>query len=217
VKAERYARIRAVLDQRQPDLTVLMENVHKPHNLSAILRSCDAVGVFTAHAVTLDGKVPTYSETSASADKWLPLQLHQNIDIAFANIRQQGFKIVATHLSDQSRDYQDWDYSQPTCILLGAERWGVSETAAAAADANIIIPMRGMVQSLNVSVAAAVVLFEAARQKAAKGHYNAPRLGPEQYRQTAFEWLYPNESAHFREHGLPYPALDDEGGMVRKS
>jgi tRNA (guanosine-2'-O-)-methyltransferase len=122
MKRERYQRIRAVLDHRQPDLTVLMENVHKPHNLSAILRSCDATGVFSAHAVTLDGKVPTYNETSASADKWVPLTIHPDIETAMVQLKATGFRIIATHLSDTAQDYREWDYTQPTCVLLGAER-----------------------------------------------------------------------------------------------
>ncbi len=185
---ERLQRIRGVLAHRQPDLTVLMENVHKPHNLSAILRSCDAVGVLEAHAVTIDGELPTYSATSASADKWVKFHLHKNTEAAIRHLQSRGIVVAAAHLSDTAKDYQELDYTQPTCILLGAEKWGVSETAARLADHHIIIPMRGMVQSLNVSVAAAVILFEAARQRSRAGFYDAPRLNKTQLANTEREW-----------------------------
>lgn len=202
---ERGKRIREVLSRRQPDLTVLLERVHKPHNLSAILRSCDAVGVLEAHAVSLEGRVPTFSETSASAEKWVPLITHADTPAAFEHLRSRGFQIVATHLSERALDYREIDYARPTCVLLGAERWGVSDEAAQSADANIIIPMRGMVQSLNVSVAAAVILFEAARQRAEAGFYDAPRLEPRFSERLEYEWLHPREAEHLRSRGEPYP------------
>lgn len=206
--SERQNRVRAVLDKRQPDLTVLLEHVHKPHNLSAILRSCDAVGVLEAHIVALEGRVPTFNETSAGSDKWLPLHQHPNTESAFSSLRGAGFKVIAAHLSDTALDYREWDYTQPTAVLLGAEKWGVSSQAAKLADAHIIIPMQGMVQSLNVSVAAAVVLFEAQRQRLEAGLYSTPRLPPEQYAKLEYEWLHPREAEVLRNQGLPYPIKD---------
>jgi tRNA (guanosine-2'-O-)-methyltransferase len=207
---ERQTRVRAVLDKRQPDLTVLLEHVHKPHNLSAILRSCDAVGVLEAHIVALEGRVPTFNETSAGSDKWLPLHQHQSTESAFSNLRQRGFKVIAAHLSDTALDYRQWDYNQPTAVLLGAEKWGVSSQAAELADAHIIIPMQGMVQSLNVSVAAAVVLFEAQRQRLEAGLYDTTRLTKAQYKRLEFEWLHPREAEVLRTRGEAYP-LDANG------
>ena len=205
---ERGHRIREVLSKRQPDLTVLLERVHKPHNLSAILRSCDAVGVLEAHAVSADGRVPTFNETSASAEKWVPLTTHADTPAAFEHLRARGFQIIATHLSERAQDYREIDYTRPTCVLLGAERSGVSDEAAESADANIIIPMRGMVQSLNVSVAAAVILFEAARQRAEAGFYDAPRLERGALERIGYEWLHPLEAEQFRSRNEPYPPFD---------
>ncbi|MEY4529605.1 MAG: hypothetical protein RLZZ156_326 [Deinococcota bacterium] len=191
---ERQTRVRAVLEKRQPDLTVLLEHVHKPHNLSAILRSCDAVGLLEANIVALEGRPPTFNETSAGSDKWVPLVTHENTATAFANLKERGFKVIAAHLSSTALDYRDWDYTQPTAILLGAEKWGVSSEAADLCDAHIIIPMHGMVQSLNVSVAAAVILFEAQRQRLEAGMYNAPGLTPEHLARLEYQWLYPREA-----------------------
>ena len=208
--AARRSKIRAVLEKRQPDLTVLLEQVHKPHNLSAILRSCDAVGVFEAHCVSLEGRVPTFNETSASAEKWVPLRVHATITEAITALKTRGFQVVATHLSADAVDYRKVDYTVPTCLLLGAERWGLTADAASAADRNVIIPMMGMVSSLNVSVAAATILFEAQRQRLAKGFYDAPQLDEAERARLEYEWLYPREAEQFRMRNEPYPALAEE-------
>ena len=207
---ERHSRIRAVLEKRQPDLTVLLEHVHKPHNLSAILRSCDAVGLLEAHIVALEGRPPTFNETSAGSDKWLPLVQHDTTTLAFSSLRSRGFKVIAAHLSNTALDYRAWDYTQPTAILLGAEKWGVSSEAATLCDAHIIIPMHGMVQSLNVSVAAAVILFEAQRQRLEAGMYNTTSLAPELLARLEFEWLYPREAEILRAKGENYPSLKSQ-------
>lgn len=211
---ERYRRLKAVLDKRQPDLTVLMENVHKPHNLSAILRTADAVGVYEAHAVHPTGGVPTFHDTSGGSEKWVYLRVHPTIEEAMAQLKARGFTVYAANLSERAVDYREVDYTRPAAVLLGAEKWGVSARAAELADADVIIPMMGMVQSLNVSVAAAVILFEAQRQRLAAGLYDRPRLDPETYRRTLFEWGYPREAAVLRRGGTPYPELDDEGRIA---
>ncbi|WP_309570750.1 tRNA (guanosine(18)-2'-O)-methyltransferase TrmH [Deinococcus sp.] len=217
---ERYAKILRVLSRRQPTLTVLMDQVNKPHNLSAIIRTCDAVGVLEAHAVPpsdgreLDFTGDTFEATSGSAHKWVRVQRHVDAVQAVRGLQARGFQVLATHLSQRSVDYRDADYTRPTCVLLGAEKWGVGEGAAGAADGNIIIPMYGMVQSLNVSVAAATILFEAQRQRLATGMYGAPQLSPTELREQAFEWSYPDLAPGYRERGEPYPALDDAGQIV---
>ena len=207
--SERLTKIDRVLALRQPDLTVLAENVYKPHNLSAIIRSCDAVGVGSVHAVNPTGGVPTYSETSASADKWVALHVHDSLNEAVDALRADGLQLLAAHLSDRAVDFRDVDYTRPTAILLGNEKDGVSTRAASLADAHVIIPMLGMVQSLNVSVAAAVILFEAQRQRRDAGLYREARLDGEEAARLRYEWLHPREAAVFRERGEPYPGLAD--------
>lgn len=224
---ERLQKIRAVLDKRQPDLSVLMESVSKPHNFSAILRTCDAVGVLEAHAIPPRRGLPeaeedvglalkgrTFNQTSGSAAKWMHLNLHQSTEAAFAHLRGRGFKVYAAHLSDKAIDYRQADYTQPACVLLGAEKWGVSPKAAELADAHILIPMLGMVQSLNVSAAAAVILFEAQRQRLNAGFYNQPRLSPQHYQQLLFEWAYPDYAKRYQEQGKPYPKLGFDGEIL---
>lgn len=206
-----------VLLKRQPTLTVLMDEVNKPHNLSAIVRTCDAVGVLEAHAVppkhgtlaAFEGH--TYDATSGSAHKWVKVSPHADAISAVRELQGRGFQVLATHLSQRSVDYREVDYARPSCVLLGAEKWGVSDEAAEAADQNIIIPMYGMVQSLNVSVAAATILFEAQRQRLAAGMYDTPQLEGQALANLAFEWAYPDLAPSYRDRGEPYPVLDEQG------
>ncbi|AZI43188.1 tRNA (guanosine(18)-2'-O)-methyltransferase TrmH [Deinococcus psychrotolerans] len=217
---ERYAKIVRVLSLRQPTLSLLMDEVNKPHNFSAILRTCDAVGVLTAHAVppkngvSGNGLLPTFNATSGSAEKWVAVQPHASALEAVATLQAQGMQVLATHLSQRSVDYRELDYTRPTCVLLGAEKWGVSDEAADAADANIIIPMFGMVQSLNVSVAAATILFEAQRQRLAAGMYAERQLSDAEFERLRFEWAYPELAPLYRERSEPYPALGAAGELL---
>jgi tRNA (guanosine-2'-O-)-methyltransferase len=213
VTLERRQKIRAVLDKRQPDLTVFMEHVHKPHNLSAILRSCDAVGVLEAHICALEGRPPTFNETSAGSDKWVGLVSHDSAAQGIAALKARGFQVAAAHLSDEAIDYRELDYTRPTAVLLGAEKWGVSEEAARLVDRHVIVPMHGMVQSLNVSVAAAVILFEAQRQRLEAGFYAQQRLPSDVYARLEYEWLYPREAGILRERGAAYPKLEEFVGV----
>ncbi|HQU15854.1 MAG: tRNA (guanosine(18)-2'-O)-methyltransferase TrmH [Chromatiales bacterium 21-64-14] len=211
---ERYERLRAVLDRRQPDLTVLLDRVHKPHNLSAVLRTCDAVGIWEAHGVHAGGGITAHDATSASSGKWVRLRIHSSLADAYAVLRTQGVQVLAAHLSGRARDFRTVDYTAPTAIVLGAEKYGVSPEGAEHADAHIVIPMLGMVPSLNVSVAAAVILFEAQRQRAAAGLYDTPRLDPGLYARTLFEWGYPEIAEHCRQRGAEYPPLGADGAIL---
>ena len=211
MKSARYGRIREVLEKRQPDLTVLAEDVYKPHNLSAMLRSCDAAGIGLVHAVTPTGGVPTFNETSAGAHKWVDLVLHDDIADAQLLLREQGMQILAAHFSDRAVDFRDVDYTRPTAILFGNEKRGVSQFAAARADEHILIPMLGMVESLNVSVATAIILFEAQRQRRQAGMYERPRLSEREMNDQAFRWLYPREAAVRERRGEQFPRVLEDG------
>jgi len=212
----RFERLKAVLDRRMANLTVLAEQVEKPHNLSAILRTCDAVGVLDAHAVCRGGRLPTFNSTAQGSQKWVPLRVHGTIVEAMASLKEQGFRLVGTHLGVEAVEYGACDYTGPTAFVLGAEKWGLSEEAAALVDQAVFIPMRGMVQSLNVSVAAATLLFEALRQRRAAGL--VPERGegvpPERYSALLFEWAYPDVANWCRQQGRPYPDLDGAGAIL---
>lgn len=216
VTPERFARLRRVLDRRQPDLTVLLDNVHKTHNFSAILRSCDAVGVYEAHAVWPDPRLRPNHMTSGGAGKWVGVRTHARLDGAIAQLRERGFTIVAAHLGRCARDFRDIDYCRPTALVLGSELDGLSAAVIEAADAFIEIPMMGMVQSLNVSVAAATILFEASRQRSAAGLYDRRRLDERSYHNTLFAWAHPKIAEYCQRHRRDYPALDACGEICGK-
>lgn len=207
---ERYQKIRRMLDMRQIDLTVCMEQVHKPHNLSAVLRSCDAVGIHYAHAVW-DDKNRLAGGAAAGSQNWVRVKAHDTIQDAVSDFKQQGMQVLVTNLSDTAVDFREIDYTKPTAILLGQEKYGATPEAIAAADQDIVIPMVGMVQSLNVSVAAALVLYEAQRQRQLAGMYQQKLLPEEECQRILFEGSYPKYKQMCQRKGLPYPAIDENG------
>jgi tRNA (guanosine-2'-O-)-methyltransferase len=211
---ERYQKVRAMLEKRQPDLTILAEDVYKPHNLSAMLRSCDAVGIGEVHATNPTGGIATFNETSASAEKWVRVKVHSDIRAAISQVKAEGMQTFAAHFSDKALDYRDVNYTKPTCILFGNEKWGVTDEAAALVDAHIIIPMLGMVPSLNVSVATAIILFEAQRQRRVAGMYNAPRYSEAELHERLFWLLHPKEAEHYSQRGQAFPDLQEDGSIV---
>ncbi len=210
----RYKKLQQVLSKRQPDLTVITEDVHKPHNLSAIIRTCDAVGVLEVNAVHSKSKMPTYSQVAQGSEKWVRLNTYPNIKQAIANLQESNFKVYAAHFSHKAIDYRTVDYTQATAIVLGAEKYGVSQLAAEMSDGHIMIPMLGMVQSLNVSVAAAVILFEAQRQRLTAGMYDRVTLDSERFQKILFEWAYPEIAALYRQKKQAYPPLGKEGEIL---
>jgi len=213
---ERFAKLKAVLDRRQPDLTVLAEDVHKAHNISAVLRTCDAVGVMELNAVSPSGAFRRHRMISGGSRKWVRLRTHDSTEAACCSLKESGYQLLAAHFSTGSVDYRVPDYTRPTALLLGSELLGVSAQAAALADLQIVVPMRGLVESLNVSVAAAVILYEAARQREQAGLYDRCRLDRATYEQLLFEWSYPAAARHLQARNLPYPALDADGFIARR-
>jgi len=210
----RFAKLRAVLERRQPDLTVLMENVHKSHNFSAVLRTCDAVGIGEVHAVAPEATVRVYSGLAGGAHRWVEVHKWASLEEAFSVLRRQGLQILAAHPARDAVDYRTLDYTRPTAVLLGQEKDGVTAEAAAGADGWIAISMLGMGLSLNVSVAAALILFEAQRQRVEAGLYDRPRLPVEIRQRRLFEWAYPEIARLCRQREIPYPELSDDGEIL---
>ncbi|EKE84465.1 tRNA (guanosine(18)-2'-O)-methyltransferase TrmH [Idiomarina xiamenensis] len=208
---ERYQRINQMLDQRQLDLTLCLENVHKQHNLAAVVRSADAVGVHDVHAVWHCKKSRISGGTALGSQNWVRVHKHRSIDDALQTIKQQGMQIVVTHLSDSAVDFREIDYTRPTAILLGQEKYGVSEQALAAADQQVVIPMLGMVQSLNVSVAGAVMLYEAQRQRQLAGMYQRPQLSEAERQRVLFEGGFPQFAKLCRQKRMAYARVDEHG------
>ncbi|HFF9859726.1 MULTISPECIES: tRNA (guanosine(18)-2'-O)-methyltransferase TrmH [Serratia] len=213
---ERYARICEMLATRQPDLTVCLEQVHKPHNVSAIIRTADAVGVHQVHAVWPTTRMRTLVSAAAGSNSWVSVKTHRSIGDAVGHLKAQGMQILATNLSARAVDFREVDYTRPTCVLLGQEKTGITEEALALADQDIVIPMIGMVQSLNVSVASALILYEAQRQRQNAGLYRRDNsmLDEEEQQRLLFEGGYPVLANVAKRKGLPRPQIDEQGQVV---
>ncbi len=213
ISPERFRKIRFMLLHRQPDLTVIMDNVNKAHNLSAIIRSCDGVGINEIHAVSYRKYIHTEQHAAAGASKWLTMNLYTDLPAAYRKVSESGMQILVATGKEGALDFREIDYTIPTALVVGAEWDGISEEAIEGADHAITVPMLGMVESLNVSVATAVILFEAQRQRTEKGMYKNPRLDPASFDRMLFEYAYPRLSRELQEKENPYPQLDAEGGI----
>lgn len=189
----REERLREVLSHRQPGLTVVLENIHDPHNVSAILRSADAVGV---HEVSLLYNIEAFpnlsrwgKRSSAGTRKWIERNKYSTVEECYGALRSRGFTIYASSFSEESKSILDLDLTGNVAFVLGNESRGISDEAAELADARYIVPMVGMTQSLNVSVAAAATLYEAFRQRLTAGLYAKPQLPPEEIERLLDLWL----------------------------
>lgn len=212
---ERFARLKHALARRQHDLTVLADGVHKDHNVSAIIRTCDAVGVAGIHVTAKSGGFRRHHMIAGGSRRWVDVELHRSAEEAYSAFRSAGLTILAAHAGPNARDFRDTDFTKPLAIVLGAELTGPSPYALANADGAISIPMQGLVESLNVSVAAAVILFEAQRQRTAAGLYERPPADADAFDRKLFEWAYPEIAKRCQRRGLDYPALDSEGRLSR--
>lgn len=187
---ERKERINSVLSKRQDDLTIVLENVYDPHNISAVMRSCDAIGIQEIYV--LNTKINPHKKwgkrSSSSAAKWLTIHQFTNAEECFARLRERYSHILTTHLSGDAVSLYKVDLTQKTALVFGNEHAGVSEEIRALADGNFIIPQVGMIRSLNISVACAVSLYEAFRQKQLAGHYDQSKLQGESLGQLQKLW-----------------------------
>lgn len=188
---KRVARIKEILVKRQPTLTVVLENINDPHNLSACVRSCDAVGVNEIHLIYYGSQpFPKLGKSSsASAKKWVGQKHYRSVRECFGLLKVEGKKIYTTHLGTDSVSLFDLDLSQPVAIVFGNEHDGVSEEALDMADGNLLVPQVGMIQSLNISVACAVILYEAMRQRLKAGLYKNQQLDEAAFEAELKGWL----------------------------
>jgi len=191
---ERHERLTSVLNKRQADFTIVLENVFDPHNVSAVMRTADAVGLQDIYI--LNTKIPRHKKwgfkSSSSAAKWLTVHQYENAAECFSSLRKNYSKILTTHLSSDAVGLYEIDLTQPIALIFGNEHSGVSEEIRALADGNFIIPQVGIIQSLNISVACAVTLYEAMRQRTNSGQYNQPGLDAVRYKELFEQWSLPN-------------------------
>lgn len=187
---ERHNRLTSVLNKRQGDITLVLENVFDPHNISAVMRTADAVGVQDIYI--LNTKIPRHkkwgAKSSSSAAKWLTVHQFENAEDCFAALRKSYSTILTTHLSSDAVSLHSIDFTKSIALVFGNEHSGVSEEIRAMADGNFIIPQVGIIQSLNISVACAVTLYEAFRQKTNAGQYNQQSLNNVRYEELFKKW-----------------------------
>ena len=176
---ERYQRIRQVLERRQTDLTVCLENVHKPHNVSAVVRTCDAVGIHEIYVIISDKRVDKEkyldmnNHTSSGSRKWVKVHFFTDTASAITELRKKYSNIYGTHLSAEASSLYDLNLNDSMALVFGNEHSGISEQLLGELDGNFIIPQVGMVQSLNISVACAVTIYEAMRQRILSNKYQS--------------------------------------------
>ena len=187
---ERTEKLLSVLNHRQVDLAVVMENINDPHNIAAVMRTCDAVGIQEIYV--LNTKINTHkrfgTKSSSSAAKWLTIHQFTDASACFSVLRTRYDKIYTTHLAADSIGLYEIDFTNRIALVFGNEHDGVSEEIRQMGDGNFIIPQMGIIQSLNVSVACAVSIYEAMRQKKLAGHYENCRIPDKQYNQIKKDW-----------------------------
>jgi len=191
---ERTEKVKKILSHRQPDLRIVLEEVKNTHNASAVVRTCDAAGIHYVDIISSKQEFfPVNEAISTRAEKWLQFQYYTSTRDCLIRLKEKGFKIAATHLSSDSLPYTSVDYTQPIALVFGNEAGGISEEALSLADHKIIIPMVGMVQSLNLSVSVGIILYEAMKQRQKKGFYTKMRLSSEEFKEYMKKWLVPSK------------------------
>ena len=187
---QRIERVKRLLTLRQPDLRVVLEGVAIAHNASAVIRTCDAAGILHLDLVSPNPDLLGINKAiSTRAEKWVDVHIHESIKTCLLPLREKGFKVAVTHLDKDAISYTDLDYTQPLAVVFGSESEGVSRETLELADLKVQIPMLGMVQSLNLSVSVGVILYEAMKQRRARGFYDRRRLSDDEFETYLRKWL----------------------------
>ena len=213
---ERFEKIKDVLNKRQPDITVILDNVHKPHNIAAILRSCDATGIGNIHSTSKNSKIELNLKAASGSNHWVNVNFHNQLSELYKSLSEKKYNIFVANNSENAIDYREVNYTSKTAIVLGAELDGVSDDSLSFADKEIKVPIVGMVESLNVSVTNAVILYEIQRQRKKAGLYDTRRLEINEYDKLLFEFSYPQIASILQNKGSSYPKLDGHGQIISK-
>ena len=186
---KRIGKIKWVLSKRQPSLQVVIENIHDPHNVSAIFRTCDAAGIPRVSLVYNVEKFPKIGKkSSASAYKWIERDKFKSVNECYRKLKENGFTIFASSLDRDSKSIYEVDFTEKSAIVLGNEHRGLSKEAVEQADEKFYIPMFGMVQSLNVSVSAAISIYEAVRQRIKNGMFDKSEINDDELNALLDSW-----------------------------
>lgn len=187
---ERKEKLLSVIQKRQSNLTVVLENVFDPHNVSAVMRTCDAVGIQEMYI--LNTRIPLHRKwgfkSSRSANKWITTHQFTDAEECFAEVKKNYSKILTTRLTAPSISLYEVDFLESIALVFGNECYGVNDEIQKFADASFVIPQVGMISSLNISVACGVTLYEAYRKKSLAGHYEQPSLSQDKMNHLYQEW-----------------------------
>ncbi len=190
---KRLNKFKEVISKRQKYLTLVLENLHDAHNVSAIMRSAESTGIDKIYLIyNAEEKFPRISKvSSASAKKWVEVIKYDSVKKCFADLKKQKYKILSTHMEESRKNLSlyDIDLTKKTALVFGNEHRGVSEEAKLLSDGNFLIPMVGMVQSLNVSVSVAVCIYEAMRQRINAGMYSKSAYTAKELKQKLNDYL----------------------------
>lgn len=156
---ERQERIRVAVEGRTCDVVPVLENIYDRGNISAVLRSAEAMGYQCAHVIEIGEKFKSANRVTQGADKWLDVRKWKSTGECVLELKRLGYQVLATHLDARARPIGEMDFTRPTAIVFGNEKDGISPEMIEAADQTVIIPMHGFVQSFNISVAAAIALY----------------------------------------------------------
>lgn len=185
---QRLKRMYEVLNKRTRYISILLEAVDDNHNQSAVIRSLDAFGIQDIYVVPGRAQFEPNDDVTKSADKWVTINQKPDIETAIRDLHSKGYQVLASYLGDGARPIDDIDLSKPTVLLFGNEHSGVSKKAIEICDGKFIIPMCGFVQSLNISVAAAITMYEVTKRakKVAGDRYY---LTLDEKKKLYFQWM----------------------------
>lgn len=183
MQKKRLEKFHSVVNRRQPDLTVVLENVTDMHNVGAVIRTADSVGIGEVYILNTDAHLQTKfvkigKRTSMGSGKWVDAHYYTDAEACFSALRSKYGKVLGAMLGEGVSDFYHLDLTEPMALFFGNEHRGASTVAQPLLDGRFFIPQMGMAESLNVSVACAVTLYEVFRQRNEKGFYEAPfRMG----------------------------------------
>lgn len=187
---QRIEKVKKLLFHRQPDLRVVLEEVQNTHNASAVVRTCDAAGVLYMEIISSSQTpLPVNESISTGAEKWIKFNYHTSTSECLDQLKSEGLTIVSTYLGSRSLPYTEVDYTRPTALVFGNEMKGISKEALKYSDHLVKIPMKGMVQSLNLSVSVGIILYEALNQREKKGVLQKKKLPQDKFESLKNEFL----------------------------
>lgn len=173
ISEKRVNKMKDVLTQRQQGLVVVLEDMHDPHNAAAVLRSCEGFGVQEVYFIFQEQKPfnprKIGKSSSSSANKWLDFHIYHSTQECIRDLHQKGYSVYSTILDEKTQSLYETDfYEEKIALLFGNEHSGITQQAAELSDHKMYIPMRGFVQSFNLSVTTSIFLFEVTRQRLQK-------------------------------------------------